>query len=220
MKEATLIIPKSWSDISINQWRQITTIQKEEDYDVAELYGCVCQSNGEVIRSLSIPDFQTIRSKLSFLNNKIKEDITTKFTINGKDYAMTPRLDMDFLTAGELLDLESWQQDSIKNLHLICALIYRPIKHYISDEDYSIEPYEYIGFMQRAKIFEDNLSIDKVLGSVLFFSTFGLNCMTIIQDYLEAAVKKQKNQMMKKVKNPVVKKMKTTRTQRPMKKKS
>lgn len=218
MKEATLIIPKSWSDISINQWRKITTIQKEEDYDVAELYGCICQSNGEVIRALSIPDFQTIKSKLAFINNRIKEDVVIKFTINEKEYAMTPKLDMDFLTAGELLDLESWQQDSIKNLHLICALIYRPITRWVSDEDYSIEPYDYIGFMQRAKTFEDNLSIDKVLGAVLFFSTFGLNCMTITQDYLEE-IQMKEMKMMKKVKNPVVKKTKTTRAPRPMKKK-
>ena len=76
--------------------------------------------------------------------------------------------DMTLIEAGVFIDAEQFKDDSIVNLHLITALIYRPIIKEDGDE-YIIEKHKAEGFEKRANLFKDRVSIEMVMGAVLFF---------------------------------------------------
>ena len=78
--------------------------------------------------------------------------------------------------------------DSIKNMHLISALLYRPVIKEDGD-DYEIEKHKTQGFMKRSDIFLNEVSISTVYGSLLFFSASGINFCEIMADYLEEEAK-------------------------------
>lgn len=182
------LIPKSWNDITIEKWQELVSIKPESDDDMIsvdiEQMSILLDAELEEIRNMKLPLFKEYQSLLSFRDKAITPDVVTTFEIEGKEYGIIPKLDMDFISAGEFLDIENWKEDSVKNLHLICALIYRPV---ISKEDgdYQIEEYKQPGFLKRSELFKINLPITKVYGAVLFFSAFSISYTEIILTYLE-----------------------------------
>jgi hypothetical protein len=76
---------------------------------------------------------------------------------------------MTLMEAGVFIDAEQFKEDSIENLHLLTALVYRPIIKE-EGEDYEIEKHKAEGFEKRANLFKEKISVEAVMGAVLFFS--------------------------------------------------
>jgi hypothetical protein len=96
---------------------------------------------------------------------------------------MIPQL--DFITTGEWMDAETWKDDSVNNIHLYAALLYRPIIKEDGDL-YEIEPHKSSGFVERANLFKEKLPITMIHGTVLFFSTIATDYIKILGDFLES----------------------------------
>jgi hypothetical protein len=179
-----LNIPKSWSEVKVGTFQELHSVESETEIGVliAKL-SILADCDSEDIRRLPISQFNKIKSDIEFMSKPLSKKINLKIEIDGKKYGMIP--DLNFLSAGEFLDSENWKEKSIENLHLYLALLYRPII-WEDGEDYKIEPHKSEGFTRRAELFRQHLTIENVWGTLLFFSSLGLNCTKVILDYLES----------------------------------
>lgn len=179
-----LNIPKSWSEVKISTFQELHAVESETEIGVLiSKLSILADCDTEEIRALPINEFNNIKSQIEFMSKPLSKKINLKIEVDGKKYGMIP--DLNFLTAGEFLDAENWKDKSIENLHLYLALLYRPII-FEDGEDYKIEPHKAEGFTRRAELFRHNLTIENVWGTLLFFSSLGLNCTKVILDYLES----------------------------------
>ena len=110
------------------------------------------------------------------------------FDFKGYKYGFIPNLSE--MTTGEFIDLETWSKDSMKNLHRIMSILYRPI---IEKENtygqYKIENYE--PTIEKEKVMLD-LPMDIALGSINFFFHLGGKLVNNLHNSLKKNKKKQK----------------------------
>lgn len=97
-----------------------------------------------------------------------------RFELDGKHYGFFPNwkdltfaefVDMDTISTkphSELLDL----------LHVLAAIMYRPIEHEITEHNFLIEEYDVNTMKERAELFKKKLDIKYVLGAQFFFIKF------------------------------------------------
>lgn len=183
----------SWNQITIEKWQEINQVQSEFEVSrLVEILSILTDRDPEELRNLRIDEFRKLQSQFAWTSEPPKADVVTKFEIRGKKYGIIPQL--DFITAGEWLDAESWKEDSVGNIHLYAALIYRPIVK--EDETtWEIEPHKTAGFLERANLFLRELPITQVYGAVLFFLASGISFSQSIQDYLTQLEDLKKDQM-------------------------
>ena len=168
-----------------------------------EILSILTDRDPEELRALPVNKFRELQSQFAWTGEPPEADVVTKFELKGKKFGIIPQL--DFVTAGEWLDAESWKEDSVANIHFYAALIYRPI---VKEDEvtWEIEPHKTAGFLERATLFLNELPITKVYGAVLFFLASAVGFSKSIQDYLQQMTENQKSQT------------KTTQTQTPTKK--
>jgi len=178
---------KSWKDVTIEMYQELSNIESGNDISVIiNKISILVDTDQEEIRNLPVPEFRKLTEDISWVANDPTKEVKIKFEIDGKKYGMIP--DLNFITTGEWADIEAWKDESNENLHLIAALLYRPITKEDGDE-YEIEPHKTQGFMKRADLFKQRLTIDQMWGSLLFFSASGLKFIEITADYLEEEAK-------------------------------
>jgi hypothetical protein len=173
---------KTWDDISLQTFKELKSVQSDNELTIIiNRLSILCDCDPEEIRKLPIKDFNNLTSQMSFLNEDIKNEIKLKIDIDGQAYGMIP--DLNFISTGEFVDIENFKQDSEANIHLICAVLWRPILK--EDENgYLIQNHHSRGFKQRAELFLNKLPITMVWGGLLFFLSLGIQSLEIIEDYL------------------------------------
>jgi len=75
------------------------------------------------------------------------------------------------MTLGEFVDLDNYLEKAWENMHIIMAILYRPITSK-KKKKYSIQEYDGVD-MKRANMFKDKLSIATVNGASSFFLHIG-----------------------------------------------
>lgn len=191
-------LAKSWDDVTISQWQEISNIQADTDIaKYIETISILADCDPEEIRQMGIREYQSLQKETVYLSEPLKNEVKLKIEIDGKKYGMIPHL--DFITAGEWIDAETWKDQPVDNLHLYCALIFRPITKEDGDE-YEIEKHKPEGFMRRAELFKNKLSITAVYGSVLFFSSAAVKFMEVLAAYLDQEGKTKKKKIVTKTK--------------------
>lgn len=194
----------SWSDITVGQYQEMNMIQSESQITkFIEMMSIALDCDPQEIRDLPISEYKTLQEKMQFISKEPDLDIRKTFEINNRKYGLIP--DMNLITGGEFLDAEQFKLDPMANLHYTLALIYRPV---ISEDEegYKIAAHKSEGFELRAELFKNELSIEIVLGAVLFFSLLVMESSIDLLGSLEKELTKQ------------VETMKTTTTQVPTKK--
>lgn len=160
---------KSWSDVTIGQYQEIMNIDTESEITrFIESLSIILDCDSEIIRSMNIKEYNKLVTKTKFLSEEPKSKIQRKITIDGITYGLIP--DMTLMEAGVFIDADQFKEDSISNLHLLTALIYRPVIKEDALGDYEIQKHKAEGFEKRANLFRDKVSIESVMGAVLFFS--------------------------------------------------
>lgn len=176
-------LPKSWNEITIKTWQELNLIQSESELTtLIERISILADCDPEDVRKLDIKEFNKLTEELRWLGSDLPKEINLKIEIEGKKYGMIP--DLNFISTGEFVDIENWKDKSVENIHLIAAVLWRPIIKEEEGGTYFISKHKPEGFMNRADLFYNNLKITDIWGAVLFFSSFGLQFLEIIQDYL------------------------------------
>lgn len=179
---------RGWNDVTIGQYQEIMSI--ETDLEISRFIttmSILLDKDSEEIRSMNIKDYKKLVAKTKFLSEEPKSIIKRKITIGNKSFGLIP--DMTLMEAGVFIDADQFKSDPIKNLHLLVALIFRPIKSESEGGEYEIEEHRSEGFLKRAELFKESVKIEEVMGAVLFFSLIEMTLLSNLMDSLGEEMK-------------------------------
>lgn len=124
---------------------------------------------------------QTNHTQINYLSTHIMSlfpdteyPFIDRFTLNGVDYGFIPS--WKHMSFAEFVDLDTLMNketnEIIANLHIICAIMFRPIVSQKGEHDFQIEKYDIQSMEERAELFKKQLDVKYVLGGQFFFSRF------------------------------------------------
>lgn len=167
-----LTIPKSWEEVTVGKFQEILNISNDlnDINKMVEIISILSDEDPDVIKNLPFDKIKTINNELKFIYTKPSNIFKNIINIKGVKYGLRK---MDELTLGEIIDLESYQEDVINNLHFILSILYRPlIDQNMTEDYYKIVDYDSTKNISQSLIIKDNVSIDYVNGVTVFFSIF------------------------------------------------
>jgi hypothetical protein len=190
MKEVKLTIPNEWSDITIGIYQEYVKIQQgksNEKNKVISSLALLCNTKPLIVKKMAYTDLLDIMNiiKVMIDAEPKKEDFKKMFTFSDIEFGFVPNLNK--LTTGEYIDLESYCKNPIENLHIIMSILYRKVIKKVNDR-YAIEPYNPDEFKE--ELFKD-CPMDIALSSLGFFLTLGERLATISRRYLVQQETKQ-----------------------------
>ena len=192
---------KSWNDITVSQYQEIMLIDTDNEITKFIEQIAICLDvDTEEIRKMSYSNYKELQGKMSFLASEPKAEIDLIIEVEGRRYGLIP--DMSLVSAGVFIDAEQFKLEPMLNLHNLLALIYRPVLRELPDGEYEIEEHKASGFEKRANLFK-TLSIETVLGAVLFFSLLATESSIVFLHYSAQRMKEEQEKLTK---------MKTTQT--------
>jgi len=192
MKEVKLRIPNEWSDITIGIYQEYVKIQESkasEKNKVIRSLALLCNTSPFVVKKMAYTDLLDIMNIIKGMidTEPKEEDFVKVFTFSDIEFGFVPNLNK--LTTGEYIDLESYCKNPIENLHIIMSILYRKVTNKVNDR-YAIEPYNPDEFKE--ELFKD-CPMNIALSSLGFFLTLGERLAMTSLRYLEKQeVKQQK----------------------------
>jgi len=161
-----------YSTITVKQYVDFITNEGNEIGQVSAIMG----QPKDYVRQLSPEDItKVIEAFKSVIENPVAEH---KWRWN--QYVFVP--DINKISFGEWLDLESNCKDFPKNLNKILAILYRPSLNAIGSK-YKIEPYT-AEHLANAKVFDD-MPLSVANGALVFFSNIENELLTASLAYLD-----------------------------------
>jgi len=192
MKEVKLRIHNEWSDITIGIYQEYVKIQESkasEKNKVIRSLALLCNTSPFVVKKMAYTDLLDIMNIIKGMidTEPKEEDFVKVFTFSDIEFGFVPNLNK--LTTGEYIDLESYCKNPIENLHIIMSILYRKVTNKVNDR-YAIEPYNPDEFKE--ELFKD-CPMNIALSSLGFFLTLGERLAMTSLRYLEKQeVKQQK----------------------------
>lgn len=162
-----IIIPESWSEVTISQLREILQLDTTNKMKYAiEVASILSDTDTETIRGLSATYLNEVNKSLGFIHELPKLGYSNNFTVDNQLYAVN---DFKYFTLGQWIDIEMLGKDWKSNLHKILAVIYLPAtevkgKLVIDKYDGKID--------DRAEVM-DRMKVSEVYSASVFFSNFG-----------------------------------------------
>lgn len=146
-----------------------------EQYFAAKLLNLVTDAP---IEDLLKCDYEQINYLSSYVLSLIpvEKDIplVDRFELDGIQYGFFPN--WRDLTFAEFVDIDTIStkktDELLGMLHILAAIMYRPIDHEISEHNFLIEEYDIKTMTKRAEIFKKKLNIEILLGAQFFFIKF------------------------------------------------
>lgn len=155
----------------------------EDEYYATKLINII---TGADVSSLE----EAPRDQITYLSNEIlklipieRPTFSEKFTIDGVEYGFLP--DWKKMTFAEYVDLDTLMTKPIDEmlnfLHIITAIMYRPITKYKGKHKFEIEKYSQDTLDDRAELFKEKLDVEVALGAQFFFIQFAQNYLVTTQ---------------------------------------
>ena len=169
-------IPTSLSDIRLEQFVLFNKLMKEsqdENFIQLAMVTVFCDISVEDAKNIVAKDFTEIVADITKVLSEQPRFIQ-RFIHEGKEYGFIPNLDE--ITAGEYIDLESFLRDE-DSYNKAMSVLYRPILNKRKDL-YNIE--EYKGSHTEF----NTLNLEIVLGSMLFFWNLSNELLIAMKGYL------------------------------------
>ena len=190
MKEVKLRIPNEWSDITIGIYQEYVKIQESkasEKNKVIRSLALLCNTSPFVVKKMAYTDLLDIMNIIKGMidTEPKEEDFVKVFTFSDIEFGFVPNLNK--LTTGEYIDLESYCKNPIENLHIIMSILYRKVTNKVNKR-YAIEPYNPDEFKE--ELFKD-CPMNIALSSLGFFLTLGERLAKTSLRYLEKQEVKQ-----------------------------
>jgi len=175
MKKLKLSVPNNWKDVTIQQYQRFMELIESDKSNEKKMIGSVsifCNINTKETKQIGLKDLKRIYSIIIKMidTEHTEQQIEKNIMFNKRKYAIIPNLSN--MTTGEFVDLETYcEDDMMKNLHKVMAILYRPI---IDDVDrferYTIEPYS--PTPENDELFL-SFPMHNVLGVLSFFFALG-----------------------------------------------
>ena len=170
-------IPTSLSDIRLEQFVLFNKLMKEsqdENFIQLAMVTIFCDVSVEDAKNIVAKDFTEIVNDITKVLSQQPRHIH-KFIHKGKEYGFIPNIDE--ITAGEYIDLESFLRDE-ETYNKAMSVLYRPILKQRGDL-YNIEDYK------GSHTEFNTLNLEIVLGSMLFFWNLSNELLIAMKGYLQ-----------------------------------
>ena len=185
-----VVIPTDLKEIKLSQYLRYLKVLKDNQDD--ETFVCIqmvaifCNLSVADVMKIPVNDFAEIVEQLAKVLDQKPERVKT-FKMDGVEYGFIPNLDK--MTIGEHATIDSLL-GSDENLSLLMSVLYRPITKKLTPF-YTIEPYD--GDESKAELFND-VRMDVVTGSILFFWNLSKELLNNILSHLESkAMREEKS---------------------------
>jgi len=189
MEKVTINLPESWGEVPIEQFQELSTYAGDSSILKAiNIIACLANVDNEIIKTMSTEDLKNVTETLKWSSQVPSSDFKHTLTIDGVEYSMVPKLNE--LTVGEWIDLDGYSDDFIANMHLIMAVLYRPLITVINDKTRFIEKYDALKCIERAKLFREKVFVSEVYGAALFFLSIGVKFTSNLAIFLEEQSRK------------------------------
>jgi hypothetical protein len=177
--------PEKWSELTIGTFQKLSNLSYDtaglDDIDLTVKTICLLGNiEEEELNELPFTEFCKLRESAKFINSEFKQDPINEFNLDGVDYILME--DINKISTGEFIDLDTLINDkdeTVDNLHLIMAIMYRPKKESL------IEKYNSSTVEGRSLLFKEKLTCDYAISSLVFSLALGLNYLENLQDSLE-----------------------------------
>jgi hypothetical protein len=209
-KEKDYELPTKFSEITLDKYIDIISISSGAT-NVERLVDMISILSGldiDEVKGINIDQVSAIGNHLEFMFKSKTQLLVDQIKIGNQWYGFNKNITK--ISFGEYIDLEEFSapEKLNKNIHILMAILYRPIKQrkkpskinnliknyiYSRKEDYEIEDYETDDVMERAELFKSKLKVDVVLGAMFFFTIIKL---TLIDNSKQSLTQKE---MMNKV---------------------
>ena len=163
--------------ITIDNYVKIFKVKDlfEEEYFSAKLISTV---SGAPMKDLLEGGFDEVNYLASHILSIIPQEKDIKFVdrfkLNGVEYGFFPN--WRDLTFAEFIDMDTIStkktEELLDMLHILAAVMYRPIVEQRSEHDYDIEMYDVGTMKKRAELFKKELDVKYILGAQFFFIKF------------------------------------------------
>jgi hypothetical protein len=176
MDKLNITLPDGWHEINLRCFQELSNLNELEGlHKIVELISVLGNKDPEDIKKISSDDFEKLLPHIQWTCSLPSKEYKTHINIDGVDYYLVK---LSSLSLGEWMDLDTWFEDSIANIHKIFALLYRP----------EFEEYDSDKMELRSELFLDKLMIEDVYGTLLFFSTIGNQYHVFIKEYTSQTI--------------------------------
>jgi len=185
-------MPSSWHEVSLTQYLALTKI--DESYTPLKRLVYTISILGDVpLDQLYEVNFEMLtKIDLSFIN-KMDKTLQKIIEIEGTKYGVVK--DLKSLSLGEYVDIDTYIQEPIENLHKICSIMCRPI---VSEDGdlYIIEKYNPETMDLRSKLFLEKMNIADLFAISNLFLT-GVSSYTEHMNHSLSQLQKKTKKMKK-----------------------
>lgn len=166
-------IPERWTQVKLGDYQNYMH-QSKDVTDAVTLnlltISCFTGIPYEKVEKIRKGDVDAVLVEFKkLLEKKMNTTLNMIIEIDGIEYGFNPNL--KDMTLGEFVDLDNYLENAWENMHIIMAILYRPITSK-KKKKYSIQEYDGVD-MKRANMFKDKLSIATVNGASSFFLHIG-----------------------------------------------
>ncbi len=174
--------PQTWKEVTLDQFQKINqlSIEDEIDFELA-MISILAGIPIDNILDLPVTEYKRLKEACSFINVNPDSRPKNIIEIDGVKYGY--RNDVRKMKTSEYIDFDTMSASGVENMHIIMAILYRPIVKVGNLEkdpfDYEIEPYNSKTVLKRAEIFKEKMTMDFVLSATFFL-------MALVQSLLES----------------------------------
>jgi hypothetical protein len=171
--------------ISIDSYVKIYKVKDifSESYFAARVISLITDCPIEQLLESDAQEINYLAAYIMSLLPNTKPEFKDRFELDGVHYGFFPK--WRDLTYAEFVDMDTIstkKPDELLNmLHILAAIMYRPIINEKSEHDFEIEKYNVDSMKERAELFKKKLDVKYVLGAQFFFINFAMRYLLYIQ---------------------------------------
>jgi hypothetical protein len=162
--------------VSIGQYAKVYKIKDlfEDELFAAKLINIFTDAPVEDLLNVSYQEVNYLAAAIMGMMPKGTPEFVDRFTLDGVDYGFFPKWEK--LSFGEWVDLDTIatkpEAELLDLLHILAAIMYRPIISEKSKHDFEIEKYDVDKMNERSELFKNKLDITVLLAAQFFFIKF------------------------------------------------
>ena len=183
--EATLTIPSSLSEITLEQYQYLMKISSpndEEEVAARKMIAVLCKIPLTAVYKLHYASVLELVDKFSKMFENYDQKFIHRFKLGGVEFGFIPQLES--MSWGEYMDAEKYMSDW-QSMNNAMAVLFRPITKR-KGEKYEIEEYESsINYSEVMK----GMPLDVAISANVFFWTLGIDLLEGTMNFLQEQMK-------------------------------
>jgi hypothetical protein len=181
--------------LSIGDYQKIFKIKDlfEDEYLYAKIVNILTDCPIETLLDSENHKVQFLATSIFAMVPRQPINLIDRFELDGIEYGYLPSYKK--ISFGEFIDLDTLltkkPEEVIDYLHIITAIMYRPIIKTKSKHNFEIEKYDAIKMEERAELFKEKLDIKFTLGGQFFFTQFVSNSSNFTRLSLKQKIQRE-----------------------------